>query len=239
MSGPAKLRGKMFEPFSSRPIRPITVDQWIYSLGMGWREGKDGRPIYTPGAVWHEGKDGWPVCFNCGILGHVKKNCPGADCSWVGQLTPQSEPKSNSSEQWEVEAWVNGEEKKALIDTGCGKTLVRELQGDKKHEGLAMRCIHGDLKNYQTMWANVKVGTKERQMNIGVVPGLSREMLLGKDWVGTRAVGTIMEGLQGEIPKLRISPIFYRRQRVNKCGLYSRMMRCCGSHSWQHNRWEL
>uniref|UniRef100_A0ABM5FT88 CCHC-type domain-containing protein n=1 Tax=Pogona vitticeps TaxID=103695 RepID=A0ABM5FT88_9SAUR len=198
MSGPAKARGKMFEPFNYKPVRPITVDQRIYAPGTGWREGKDGRPIYNPGAVWRDGKEGRPICFSCGVPGHVKKNCPGADCSWVGQMVALKEPAAPSSERWEIDAWVNGEKKRALIDTGCGKTLVRDLPGDKKDEGFSVRCIHGDLKRYQTMWANVKVGQEERRMNIGVVPGLSREMLLGRDWVGSRAVGTIKEGLQGE-----------------------------------------
>ncbi|XP_078246113.1 uncharacterized protein LOC140706737 isoform X2 [Pogona vitticeps] len=49
-SGTQKFKGKMFEPFGSKPVRPVTVDQRIYAPGTGWREGKDGRPIYTPGA---------------------------------------------------------------------------------------------------------------------------------------------------------------------------------------------
>ncbi|XP_078232779.1 uncharacterized protein LOC140707593 [Pogona vitticeps] len=180
-SGVNKSKGKMFEPFSPKPVRPITVDQRIYAPGTGCREGKDGRPIYTPGTGWREGKEECPICFGCGVPGHVRKNCPGTDCSWVGPGDKPPPSQAVSSERWEVEAWVNGEKKKALIDTGCGKTLVRDLPGEKTNTGLTVRCIPGDLKNYQTMWANVCMGKEERKMTIGVVPGLSREMLLGRD----------------------------------------------------------
>uniref|UniRef100_A0ABM5GND3 CCHC-type domain-containing protein n=1 Tax=Pogona vitticeps TaxID=103695 RepID=A0ABM5GND3_9SAUR len=210
-SGTQKFKGKMFEPFGSKPVRPVTVDQRIYAPGTGWREGKDGRPIYTPGAGVRENKEGRPVCFACGVPGHVRRNCPGADCSWVGLYDKPSPPKVDSSERWEVEAWVNGDKKKALIDTGCAKTLVRDLLGQKKEEGLTVRCIHGDVKKYQTLWATVRVGAEERRMNIGVVPGLSREMLLGRDWVGSRDVGKIKEGLQGEMLKAEDQSDFLQR----------------------------
>uniref|UniRef100_A0ABM5FW80 CCHC-type domain-containing protein n=1 Tax=Pogona vitticeps TaxID=103695 RepID=A0ABM5FW80_9SAUR len=198
MSGPARARGKGFEPFAPKPVRPITVDQRIYAPGTGWKEGKDGRPIYTPGVVGKDNKEGRIVCYSCGVPGHVKRNCPGIDCSWVGRLTRAVETKGPTSERWEIDAWVNGMKKRALIDTGCGTTLVRDLPGDKKDGGLSVRCIHGDLKKYQTMWATVKVGDDERHMKIGVVPGLTREMLLGRDWVGSRNVGAVKEGLQGD-----------------------------------------
>ena len=211
MNGSAQPRGKMFEPFASWPVQPLTVDQRIYAPGTGWREGKDGRPIYNPGAVWRENKEGQPICFNCWVPGHVKKNCPGTDCLWVSHLAQPVESKTSSTECWEIDTWVNGVKKKALIDTGCGKTLVRELLGDKKDEGLSVRCIHGDFKKYQTMWATVKVGTEERRMNIGIVPGLSREMLLGRDWVGSRTVGSIKEGLQGENADNKNQSIFLQK----------------------------
>ncbi|XP_078243772.1 uncharacterized protein LOC144587360 [Pogona vitticeps] len=211
MSGPSKPKGKPFEPFGPKPVRPITVDQRIYAPGTGWREGKDGRPIYNPGTGVREGREGRPICFGCGVPGHVKRNCPGADCSWVGQGEKSVPTTTVSSERWEVDAWVNGDRKRALIDTGCAKTLVRDLQGEKKDEGLTVRCIHGDLKNYQTIWADVRVGKEERRMNVGVVPGLSREMLLGRDWVGTRDVSKIKEGLQGENAQAEDQSDFFQR----------------------------
>ena len=72
------------------------------------------------------------------------------------------------------------------------------MEGEKKDEGLVVKWIYGDTKRYQTMWANVKMGDDERRMNIGVVPGLLREMLLGRDWVGQRAIETLKDGLQGD-----------------------------------------
>ena len=98
---------------------------------------------------------------------------------------------------------------------------MRDLCGDKKDEGLVVRCIQGDLKNYQTIWANFKVGKEERRMNIGVVPGFSREMLIGRDWVGSRAVGAIKEGLQGECPKVEDQSDFFTENNAGASTSYA------------------
>ncbi|XP_078250293.1 RIB43A-like with coiled-coils protein 2 isoform X3 [Pogona vitticeps] len=70
--GPATFsaisRGKppVFEPVCPKPVRPITYDHRLFEPGTGLKEGKDGKP----------------VCFDCGRPGHVKRECPGLDCSW-------------------------------------------------------------------------------------------------------------------------------------------------------------
>uniref|UniRef100_A0ABM5FAW1 CCHC-type domain-containing protein n=1 Tax=Pogona vitticeps TaxID=103695 RepID=A0ABM5FAW1_9SAUR len=147
MNGSARPRRRGFEPFTPKPVRPITVDQRIYAPGTGWKEGKDGRPIYNPRAVGRDNKEGRPICFSCGVPGHVRKNCPGTDCSLVGRLTQPVEPKVPSSERWEIHAWVNGVKKKALIDTGCWTTLVRDLPGKRRTEDCPCDVFVGTLRN--------------------------------------------------------------------------------------------
>ena len=85
---------------------------------------------------------------------------------------------------WEMVARVNGENKKALVDTGCGKTLVRSLRRTTLEEYLTAKCIHGDSTAYKMAWAEVEVVDETCRLKVVVVPGLSKEMLLGKDWVG-------------------------------------------------------
>ena len=91
-----------------------------------------------------------------------------------------------------------------LIDTGCSKTLVRNLEGTIIPDDLTVRCIHGDSKKYATTWANVQIGNDCRRMKVGVVPGLSREMLLGRDWEGASDLLKNKEGLVGECETSKI-----------------------------------
>ncbi|XP_078240795.1 uncharacterized protein LOC144586395 [Pogona vitticeps] len=171
-----------FEPMRPKPTRPITYDQRLFEPGTGLKEGKDGKP----------------VCFDCGRPGHVWRQCPGLDCSWVGQNNEPVKLMGSEREGWEVMVLVNGQEKRALIDTGCSKTLVRHLEGNEVADEVSVRCIHGDSKKYATVWANVQIGNDCRRMKVGIAPGLSREMLLGRDWEGASELLNSKEGLVGE-----------------------------------------
>uniref|UniRef100_A0ABM5GER0 CCHC-type domain-containing protein n=1 Tax=Pogona vitticeps TaxID=103695 RepID=A0ABM5GER0_9SAUR len=171
-----------FEPMRPKPTRPITYDQRLFEPGTGLKEGKDGKP----------------VCFDCGRPGHVRRQCPGLDCSWVGQNNEPVKLMGSEREGWEVVVLVNGHEKRALIDTGCSKTLVRQLEGTEGADEVSVRCIHGDSKKYATVWADVQIGSECRRMKVGIAPGLSREMLLGRDWEGASELLNKKEGLIGD-----------------------------------------
>ncbi|XP_078244616.1 uncharacterized protein LOC140705774 [Pogona vitticeps] len=178
--GGARPRGRPFEPMGPKPVRPVTVDDRVF---------------------------GGLVCYGCGTPGHVRRDCPGTDCSWVGGSNNTQE-KSGKQVGWEVVAWVNGEKKQALIDTGCGRTLVRDIKLEGVEEGFTVKCIHGDSKTYKTTWAEVKVGEEKRKMKVGIVPGLSREMLLGRDWVGDRTLAECKEVMQGDCVKIEVGDDF-------------------------------
>ena len=47
---------------------------------------------------------------------------------------------------WEVVVCVNGERKRALVNTGYGKTLVQTLKEATLGESISVKCIHGDMK---------------------------------------------------------------------------------------------
>ena len=100
--------GCSLELMGPKPVQPITFD----------------HHLFEPGTSLKMGKDGCPVCFDCNLTGHVRRDCPGTDCSWVEQQQKTVEKSGPEQAGWEVEAWVNGERKRALIDMGCGKTLV-------------------------------------------------------------------------------------------------------------------
>ena len=45
-------------------------------------------------------------------------------------------------------------------------------------------------------------------MKIGIVPGLSREMLLGRDWVGDKTLSESKEGMQGDCFRIEMGDDF-------------------------------
>ena len=135
-------------------------------------------------ATWNLGKEKMTACFGCSQFCHIRKYCPVTECAWAEACTGMSKVGEENHPGWVVEAKVNGQMKKALVDTGCSKTLVKELEGERLPEIAVIRCIHGDVKEYATTMAEVEVDGLKRDMEVGIVPGMTREMLLGRDWPG-------------------------------------------------------
>ena len=44
---------------------------------------------------------------------------------------------------------------------GCRKTLIRDVQGDKVPEQMFIKYIHGDVKLYEILWAQIEIGDQE------------------------------------------------------------------------------
>ena len=76
--------------------------------------------------------------------GHVHCECLGMDYFWVGQTQKMMQVQGCDQNGWEVLAWINGKRKRALVDTGCGKTLVHSLKDKILEESVYVKCIHGD-----------------------------------------------------------------------------------------------
>lgn len=80
---------------------------------------------------------------------------------------------------------VQGEEATALVDTGCGQTLIEEgLVSDPEQWGppVRMQCIHGDVRTYPTAKVKLAIGSHEELCRVGVVPRLAYPVVLGRDW---------------------------------------------------------
>lgn len=75
----------------------------------------------------------------------------------------------------------------ALMDTGCGWTLVHKAVGEPLAEFLQIRCIHGDVKDYLTVRVHLQVAGKHFHCAVGVVPHLDNPVLLGF-WVYTHTL---------------------------------------------------
>lgn len=46
---------------------------------------------------------------------------------------------------------------KALVDTGCGWTVVKQAKGITVAKVLQIRCIHGDVRHYPTLMDHIQI----------------------------------------------------------------------------------
>ena len=101
---------------------------------------------------------------------------------------------------WAAKAKVNGQWKRALIDIGCSKTLLKRLEGARLLESMIIKCVHSDAKEYETALAEIEIGDQKRMLEVGIVPGLGRDMLLGRDWPGVEELPyTVAEACNREL----------------------------------------
>lgn len=70
----------------------------------------------------------------------------------------------------------------ALIDMGCGRTLMKQHIGRWTSKVLRMCCIHGDMKKYKTKWAKLVVDNQLYHCKVRIVPQLDCTVLVGQDY---------------------------------------------------------
>lgn len=78
---------------------------------------------------------------------------------------------------------LNGKRVWAQIDTGCGRTLIRMATGTYMPEVLTIKCVHGNVKEYQTKDITLDGGgggSLQFKCRMGVVPQLDCPVLIGR-----------------------------------------------------------
>ncbi|XP_065416479.1 uncharacterized protein LOC135974099 [Chrysemys picta bellii] len=118
-------------------------------------------------------------------MGHLRRDCPEMDCSygqvWAGhtRARPAMNPKLT------IPATVGGRTTRALIDSGCGQTLVRKdlvPPADTRLGCIHLQCIHGDVRPYPSARVPLTIAGITRHLVVGVAPHLAYPVILGRDW---------------------------------------------------------
>lgn len=89
--------------------------------------------------------------------------------------------KGATPEQFTIPVWLNGQMTWAFLDTGCGRSLVRQAPGPETGEWMTLKCIHGDIKDYPTKVIRIEIGQKHFFCRAGVVAKLGAPLLIGRD----------------------------------------------------------
>nr|XP_025037655.1 uncharacterized protein LOC112544857 [Pelodiscus sinensis] len=141
-----------------------------------------------PGAPLPEGAPK-VVCYQCGQEGHYKRDCTLMDCTFGQRRTGGTDRRTASVAQVIRRLWVNGNPVEAILDSGCGQTIVRKdviYPVRARGAPIALRCVHGDIHYYPTTQVRIGDGEVERNCIVAVGPRLAYPLLLGRDWPGLK-----------------------------------------------------
>ena len=77
---------------------------------------------------------------------------------------------------------VGSQETQALVDTGSVVTLLRpDLAGGRRGGPIAVTCVHGDTRTYETCLVVVRTTRGMYTARAGIVPHLPMPLLIGRD----------------------------------------------------------
>nr|XP_033799890.1 uncharacterized protein LOC117360304 [Geotrypetes seraphini] len=107
-------------------------------------------------------------------------------------------PLNHTHEGYRVTVQVEGQPVVAFLDSGASQSMIKTQVWDTIQIGkegvslegpkVSIRCIHGDIHEYETHWTRVQFGAREDSLLVAVVPGAPYDMILGRDWEGWSGV---------------------------------------------------
>uniref|UniRef100_A0A3B3D8P6 Gypsy retrotransposon integrase-like protein 1 n=1 Tax=Oryzias melastigma TaxID=30732 RepID=A0A3B3D8P6_ORYME len=128
------------------------------------------------------------VCYYCQQPGHKAALCPlqkpkSVDLCVISSTDDTGVRCNEMLHKHVVDVAINGQHRKALVDTGSSQTLIKSsllsnglLNFDKN---VTISCVHGCQKNYPTADVTLEIEGQAFMLTVGVLDQLAYDVILG------------------------------------------------------------
>ena len=129
------------------------------------------------------------VCHKCGQPGHISPECPLGP-STTSNLCYSPQPHSPHPSRPDrtsvtVPVKIGGKTWVALLDSGSSQTFVQSrclgAQSMASRGKVQVRCIHGDVREYNTVEATLEIDGQAYLLSVGVMDESPYPVVVGQD----------------------------------------------------------